>query len=1437
MRKNLLIILLLLAGFQLHAADYYWIGGGGNWSDLNHWRLGSSGGSIPSIVPSSGDNVFFDANSGFGTTTPTKTITLNTNGFCNDMTWSNVANSPFFTTANASFTVQLSGNLSLSPTTTYQAVFAFKGTTAATLTSNGTVLGEFGMEIDKPGSSLTVTDSLIVPAVSSAGTAGVTFTSGTFDISGKKMTVFSFSSQNNNVRTLEMTNAMVNVLTFSSSFYRVSGTGKTINALGSTLAVGAILVDGGIYNKVTVTFAGSVNTIIINTTTFKSLTFTPFSGGIYSDIGNGNTVDTLVFNGQGAIASNNTIGSVRFVGIGSIDGTGNTIRSITALNTFTVSGNYTNTVDSVMLAANRLATFKGTFNINNYLYVSGAPCEAYTEINGDSTTGTVNFASGAVVDINNIILTGVKATGPGIPYAVNGIDGGGNAGFTITEPTGTGTTLYWVGGSGDWNNKSHWSFTSGGTGGACIPFKNDNVIFDANSGLASATVTTSSTSFCNNITWTAGVGTTTFIESAAYSFRVYGSVVLQPTVNMGAGLEFYGSSVATLTTNGGGLGSVQLYIYKTGSGSLTLMDNWINNNASSSINFGSGTLSMAGRTVTCRIFASGGSTTRNLDISNATITTLLRWIYIGNGKTLTATGSHVTSNATFQINSPNSNYPWIDLTELNPETANDFSITGSTIGQLTFTSTSATSNARIFNGNTIRRLEYKGSGYIGAAGNNNIDSLILAGSRNYYFTGTNTILQYFKAQATPCSGLTEMRGNATGTLAFAGTANVQMANIYMQNMTATGVLTPIAFNGADAGGNTGWTITSATGAPRYWVGGAGDWNDPSHWSATSGGAGGACVPTVYDDVYFDAGSGFTAVSKTVTVNTGNAYARNINWTGATNSPIWSKSASWNLEVWGDSLVLNPAATFNVSPLTLKGTNATFLKNAAPAGNFDISIDKTSGSLTLLNDYSNSQTDFVVTNGTFNASGRTLNVSSIDNGASNNVSAINISNSKITALTWRYSGTIANHTLNAANSSITAGTFTANGLQYDTVKVSGVLAASATLNSATISTLTFTNSSTSSLVGIAGNSNTLGTVEYKGAGGIYGTSNVMNTLIFFPGNTYTLNAGSNNTITGNWYGSGTPCKPTEIFSSSTSSNATITQTGGNVDFDYVRLKRITAAGSAAPFVARSHSTDLGNNSSWAIAPYNGAAPIYGLGPDTAIFAAGFPMVLHTDGFFGAPSSQYQWGNNSTADSLVIAGPGTYSVNVSFPDGCNISDQIVVSLRAPLPLTLVNFAVDAAGCQSQLEWKVADAAQLRRFAVERSADGQHFTTIAGLPYTGVADYTYTDPAPEKGTNYYRLQLVDASAQNTYSKVVSANVHCGWNDVKVYPTVTTGRVQIELPQGYDQPEIHLSNLFGQQLQVPVSGSGTLYHLDLGSLPNALYLLQINHGTELKSVRIQKQ
>ncbi|MBL56985.1 MAG: hypothetical protein CMP61_07360, partial [Flavobacteriales bacterium] len=52
-------------------------------------------------------------------------------------------------------------------------------------------------------------------------------------------------------------------------------------------------------------------------------------------------------------------------------------------------------------------------------------------------------------------------------------------------------------------------------------------------------------------------------------------------------------------------------------------------------------------------------------------------------------------------------------------------------------------------------------------------------------------------------------------------------------------------------------INTSLIAQKYWVSGNGKWSDSSHWSLTSGGSGGASVPTMDEDVIVDLNSGFT----------------------------------------------------------------------------------------------------------------------------------------------------------------------------------------------------------------------------------------------------------------------------------------------------------------------------------------------------------------------------------------------------------------------------------------------------------------------------------------------------------------------------------------------------------------------------------------------------
>ncbi|MCR6639936.1 MAG: T9SS type A sorting domain-containing protein [Sporocytophaga sp.] len=92
-----------------------------------------------------------------------------------------------------------------------------------------------------------------------------------------------------------------------------------------------------------------------------------------------------------------------------------------------------------------------------------------------------------------------------------------------------------------------------------------------------------------------------------------------------------------------------------------------------------------------------------------------------------------------------------------------------------------------------------------------------------------------------------------------------------------------AYNSVDLGNNKGITISSASSATYYWIGGAGSWIDPLHWSLTSGGGPANCIPTALNDVIFDENS-FTKDNEIIALGN-NAVCRTIDLRGVQYSPV------------------------------------------------------------------------------------------------------------------------------------------------------------------------------------------------------------------------------------------------------------------------------------------------------------------------------------------------------------------------------------------------------------------------------------------------------------------------------------------------------------------------------------------------------------------------
>lgn len=1386
MFKLLGTIFFCLACLQLNAADYYWIGGSGNWSDVNHWATTSGGSTNPSIVPSSLDDVYFDGNSGL-VTGVTVNMPLTGHAYCRNMIWSgityqsNPSNRPRFQNNQTTPFLYISGNLELSGSVAYGIQhMSFEGSSAATIKMNGAgrvpSTGWYNpITINKPGGSLTLSDLL----PSTLAVTGVALTAGTLDIAGQSQTFESFSSVGSQLRTVEMTGANLTI----NGGWSFTGTNKSINNANSLLTVGVLSTDGLYYPDVNITTASSSSFSIIYTS-FGRLTFT----------------NPLASNGSVRIQYNNTIRRLEFKGDGLIR-------------------NSDNVIDTLIGAGGKQLNIWGTNTINKLFQINTLPCSGLaTLVGGD--LAILNFATGAVLDLNNIYIDMVKATGSGAPFAVIGAEGDTSVGFNYTLPS-TGNTLFWVGGSGNWNEKAHWSATSGGVGGFCVPIMTDDVIFDANSGFTPAgkTVTTNTTTFCKDMTWAAGIpNSPTFNESVTFQMQIWGNVVMNSSVTMNADPIFRGSDSNTLTTNGSSLGNFSFTIQKVPPlGGITLTDDLINNNTN--IRLSTGAFLLPGRTMEINNFVSSTGQ-RKIDITNATITTQQGWTLNGVGRTWIGNAANSFITTYNGLNIDGLTYPKIHVYGL----ANN-SVYNATIGELIFQNPSPSSLARIHTGNTIGNLEFKGSGGL-LYGGNTITNLTLAPSRNYYTAGTNNINGVFSFSSPPCTGLGELRGlnENTATLTFGSSASTSLANIYLQNISAAGAITPISLSGADAGGNSGFNISSGTAGSRYWIGGSGDWNDASHWSLTSGGVGGACIPTVQDDVFFNVAS-FGGTGNIVTTTSGNAYCRNMSWAGATNAPVFNESGSFNMEIWGN-LTMNPAVTMNAYVNFMGANNSTLTTNGSSLGNFDFLIDKPDGNLsfTLVDNLNNTTTDITIKRGSFDARNITLNVLSFSHGGYSYPTSVDISNSIING-NWYYN-TTSSKVLIASGSVITSPRIGINGGAYNIIDISGGNGALMSINNITAPTITFSNVDPASTVTIGG-SNTIGTLEFKSKGFITG-SNTVNTLIFSPGRIYTLTANTNTTVTGSLYGSGTPCNSTEINSSSTTTSATITKASGAVNLDYIRLRRVNATGGAT-FTAMEHSQDLGSVpvTGWQIAPYSPSAPIYGLGPDTTLPASAFPYVLRTTGFFGSPLSQYTWSNASTLDSLVANGAGTYGVTVGFPDGCSISDNIKLSLAIPLPVTLNSFTVLEENCHPVLSWNIANSINLDHFEIQRSLTAKEFKKVSTLQSTqALGGYKFIDmDILGDGMFYYRLKLVDANGIFTFSQVRSLRISCAERATvpAVYPTITDGKVFVELPNSSSRIVVSLSDAQGQQVFYSADPASSKNQYDFSGLASGVYNLQV--------------
>ena len=227
---------------------------------------------------------------------------------------------------------------------------------------------------------------------------------------------------------------------------------------------------------------------------------------------------------------------------------------------------------------------------------------------------------------------------------------------------------------------------------------------------------------------------------------------------------------------------------------------------------------------------------------------------------------------------------------------------------------------------------------------------------------------------------------------------------------------------------------------RYWVGGTGNWNTTAHWSTTSGGSGGASIPTSSDNVIFDTNSHNDNYTVTLP-NTISAYCNDFTANNPTGK-IATFIANYNLHIYG-SLYLGSNISFTgMKAIIFKATSTgkTITTNGCKFSyNSSATFDGVGGEWILQDDIDFNISSMYLVRGTLDANNKNITARSFD-GSNSNTRTL-----KMGSGTWSFSqvgtiwnlGTTTNLTFDSGTSTIkftgnlgsNVRTFKGGGLTY------------------------------------------------------------------------------------------------------------------------------------------------------------------------------------------------------------------------------------------------------------------------------------------------------------------------------------------------------------------------------------------------------------------------
>lgn len=429
-----------------------------------------------------------------------------------------------------------------------------------------------------------------------------------------------------------------------------------------------------------------------------------------------------------------------------------------------------------------------------------------------------------------------------------------------------GSSYYWVGGSGSWNNySSHWATSSGGTTFyTSAPSSTDDVFFDANSFSSNGQNVTlpGTTVSVHNFDWT-GVTVTASVKGGT-NLYVSGAFILVPgitckepalTLNASSGTQTFdpqGDTLGNVFFNGAGAWNLSSELHcnyltlTRGTVNTQNYDVYISHTFSIPSNGYVPTFNPGSSDI---YMLHGSFYNTNLKLSSKLATFHLY--------ELNSTSNFTIGGINYEGNG--GNYPYIHLIGTDTvyhvrihEMPGTFIADNACFVAVVDVDTDAFVGGYAHYGriNAYRNLE---------ASPINVDTLYLD---NYFHTvsfypgAPHPVIGALLTGTAPCNGFITMNSDSPGISAelnVTSSASLDQFVITDIEFTSANIT---ATNSVDLGNviNCSFSLYAPTPDTLYWVNGGGYWSDINHWSSTSGGSPASCRPAPSSTIIFDSNS-------------------------------------------------------------------------------------------------------------------------------------------------------------------------------------------------------------------------------------------------------------------------------------------------------------------------------------------------------------------------------------------------------------------------------------------------------------------------------------------------------------------------------------------------------------------------------------------------------